>query len=291
MAILEITNRTIPTEYSRKYSNFLLKRDSVEVLILGNSHSLRGINPNNLEFDSYNLSMVSQRIHTDLDILKNELDSMQNLKIVILNISHFSLGKPLYGDEYESRLYFYNKVYGLDYKPNNIIQRNLVINSYGFKKSLSNILRYFFFNSYQLESDNNGWMGEGGFLPRNENDFDQNALETSRRHLEIDYLNPIRNKNILNEIVSLIESKNLKILFVITPKSKNYLNKIPPDHINFQDSVLNSVVEVNKSSYLLNLRSNQGFDRKDFRNPDHLNLRGSAKLSDIINSKINDIIK
>ena len=85
--------------------NDLLKNENTEILVLGNSHTFFGLNPVFFTKQTINVANKSRKIETDYFILKNNLEAMQKIKIVIVPISHYTLFTEKISQK-EKRLYY-----------------------------------------------------------------------------------------------------------------------------------------------------------------------------------------
>ncbi len=77
--------------YKEKYCAVLKDKDSIEVLILGNSHACYGVDPNSFFQYAYNLANVNQSLYFDKRITLTLLDKLANLKYVFISIDYHSL--------------------------------------------------------------------------------------------------------------------------------------------------------------------------------------------------------
>ena len=66
------------------------KKDS-EILVLGNSHTFFGINPDESIFKMINIANKGRKLETDFYILKKYIKNFNNLSYVIIPISHYTL--------------------------------------------------------------------------------------------------------------------------------------------------------------------------------------------------------
>ena len=89
--IMEISLRAIPNDYKQKRDYMDSHSDEIEVLVLGSSHSLYGINPKYFSQKTYNMAYVSQSLDLDYKILEKYHNRFKNLKTIIVDISCFSL--------------------------------------------------------------------------------------------------------------------------------------------------------------------------------------------------------
>ena len=87
--IMEISLRAIPNDYKQKRNYMDSHSDEIEVLVLGSSHSLYGINPKYFSQKTYNMAYVSQSLDLDYKILEKYYNRFKNLKTIIVDISYF----------------------------------------------------------------------------------------------------------------------------------------------------------------------------------------------------------
>lgn len=282
--VLEVVIRLVPNEYSVKHSAFQSRISNIEVLILGSSHSLRGINPH--KFDSLNafsIAMLSQDLDIDYRIYFKNIDKLQSLSTVIIPISYFSLFENDDEGELVNRVLFYNIFYDLKInQPYLSMKTWSLASSYGFRNSVFRVYKSYWTN-YVPYTDSLGWMGEGGRINRTEDEFNWNAQLASERHESgSKNLNVTSASKQLVEVISDAESKGISVILITTPKTRFYLNKLDENKIMKIDSTMNQI-ELNYSNVqYLNFRNSNEFDITDFRNSDHLNELGANKLSKMI---------
>jgi len=83
--------RALPNIYAEKGAYLEQRSHNTEVLILGNSHTLFGLNPAFFEKSAYNAANLSQSLAYDLFLLEQYGRYLENLQIIIVPISYFSL--------------------------------------------------------------------------------------------------------------------------------------------------------------------------------------------------------
>jgi hypothetical protein len=210
----------MPNEYTTKRQNFENQLNNIDILILGSSHALRGINPHEFkEYTAYNMAMVSQSIQMDHDILFRYNEKMPRLKVVFISLSHFTLSKKLTDGEIYNRLPFYNFFYDLKYdelKPTQLEYYSLQ-STIGFRKSLLMIWNFFKKRRRKINCDNLGWMNDGGKKVTTEK-FQKEARDAVKRHEDgsLDFKN---NLHLLDEIAAWADSSGKQVFFVNTPKT------------------------------------------------------------------------
>lgn len=92
---VEILLRNIPNDYAEKANYFKTHTNDIEVLILGSSHSFRGVNPKYFKNHAYNAAYVSQSLDYDKTILDQFFKDSNSLHTVILSVSYMSLFQKL----------------------------------------------------------------------------------------------------------------------------------------------------------------------------------------------------
>jgi hypothetical protein len=101
LLIVELFYRNIPNDYSYKDAYINRYKDSIEIVILGSSHSLRDLNPAAFDLWTFNFAMVSQTINYDQFILEKYANTLSRLRFIILPISYFTFSDKLEdGKEY-----------------------------------------------------------------------------------------------------------------------------------------------------------------------------------------------
>jgi hypothetical protein len=105
----------VSNSYSKKRQQLESVLPTAEVLVLGTSHALYGINPEYFSLKGYNAANVSQSLFYDKAITLKYLDKLTSLKFVLIDISYFSLWYQVNdGTEYW-RDYFYYQFWDIKY--------------------------------------------------------------------------------------------------------------------------------------------------------------------------------
>src|ERR1700741_548291 len=74
--LVEFWLRSIPNSYNQKRIYLEQQLDSIEVLILGSSHSVDGINPQYIHPKAFNLGNISQSMYYDKSLTLKYLSRM-----------------------------------------------------------------------------------------------------------------------------------------------------------------------------------------------------------------------
>ena len=74
--MLEFLVRDSNSLYKEKWEGYTSKADSINVLILGNSHAMNAIDPREFELFTYNMAFGAQPFYFDQAITLKNIDNM-----------------------------------------------------------------------------------------------------------------------------------------------------------------------------------------------------------------------
>lgn len=290
--IMEISLRTIPNDYKQKRDYMDSHSNEIEVLILGSSHSLYGINPRYFSQKTYNMAYVSQSLDLDYKILEKYHDRFKNLKTIIVDISYFSLYATLETEAESWRAKNYNIYYDIPTSKatNNfeVLTNKLDIN-YGrmklyYIKRIKNDKA--FIDSIFTAKMYNGWIP---LKPAKTFDNLEGIAAAKRHTYDITQKSKVEIHdeltNVLGKIVDWSKQKNVKVVFVTTPTYKTYYNRINAVQWDNTHKIIENICRKNSNCQYINLLKNEGnlFTEKDFSDADHLSETGAEKMSKLIN--------
>ena len=259
--------------------------DSIEILILGNSHTTAGINPHLFTLYAQSMAFGSQSLYFDRRITEKYLPILPNLKYVFISFDYFSL----YSEHEESRDFFYKYYYDIDYK-NRKFGKEYFLQSffvYSPKKTLELMWQQLFPpEGESAVQKGKGWHGWNG------HDYEQVA--------SVDWCRgkaAIFNKTIdsyeggdaifqdLESLIITLKSRGITPILITCPNystlrsffRKEILdeNKRKADYLVHKHGVL-----------LLDYFEDDSFTYLDYADCDHLNLSGAEKLTTRIDSLI-----
>jgi hypothetical protein len=258
-----------PNIYS--FKNKLLEEE-YEGIVLGNSHALRDIIAENLEFTTINLSNVSQSITIDQVWLEEAIE-LNTPKFIILNVSI----PTLTGDLFESKENWRIKNY-------NIYTR--------LQLSFKAKYNFEFLNGSQIENFNRvynfiigskivdtNYLNKGSY-PLNEmsKNLESDAFKAAKRHCD-NIENMSENKNTLREIIQISKSNHFNI-FIVTPPAHKLYRDLIPDNIKTELYSFLSELELNHDNvYWLNYFESNKFRNDMYKDSDHLNFNGALLLT------------
>ena len=277
--------------YIEKKELYEKKMPNCEILILGSSHALYGINPVYLEAPAFNMANVSQPLYYDYKILEKYIDRMPNLKVVICPISYFTLDMNFFDEKFPEywRIFYYKRFYNISslksptFDPKNFSYIALYGNERSFLWGLKG------FNINLIKE-----MNEFGFMEKEEqtiNLSDKNGIERVSFHDSI-MSEKGREENVryLANIINILKAKNIQPVLITTPVYKTYSDHVNMDKYNWIQKTLSDIARKDNINYL-NYFYDKRFIARDFYNSDHLNSTGAKKMTLVLQNDLNKFIK
>lgn len=281
----EVNLRNINNSYKLKKQLLESKLDSIEILVLGTSESLYGINPEYFNLYGFNLSEKAQSLHYDKELLLKYINKMPKLKYVIISISYFSLWYQLQhlNDNLD---YFYYHFW--NFKPYNDkffdLKKYSYIALYGTQYSQDA-----FRNNFKVSGITENIMSNGYFSESNEMDLKQadKQVELLIKTHSLLMRDEVLDSNIttIEEMVKEIIISGKMPVFVTTPQHNTYLRKMDRNKYNQMKNVIEGLCNKYKIKYF-NYTEDTRFLNEDYFDPIHLNKRGAEKFTKILNSEI-----
>jgi hypothetical protein len=278
--------------YMTRSAAFSLKKNflednlgTIEVLVLGSSHSQNSVNPAFLKNKTSNLAFGSQPISIDYYLLDKYIDQMPKLKIVFIDVSPHRFYKDLNPSDWNGHIY--SNLYDIKY---NVEQYSVKNHSFFFShpsfftKSFLTIL-----NPYSYKYKYN----EYGFVV---NDFNSrfSQLNYNIEQIDTSYIMPFdfqeieykkTNEHYLKMIIKRCKINDIKLIFINTPVYKTFSNKMPVEATQYVDSLMNQYNNVYGTKYY-DFSEDKKYQIYDFKNDNHLNSDGAKKFTTEIDSLI-----
>ncbi|MCB9203357.1 MAG: hypothetical protein H6603_00145 [Flavobacteriales bacterium] len=245
------------------------------ILIVGDSHVRRGINPKRLT-NADNICQPAEPYVISFWKLQEAL-KRSSIDTVILGFTHHTLSSynemkfsdPEWSSEMFRRSYFIGDPLE--------IQERVEVNRIEYAKVyFRNVCVY-----PNLKHDT--WVGE--YKRSKGGDVSDPETVIARRYYhggEQTQLSEF-NMQFLDSITALCNRSNIELLLVGCPLSKGYLNQIPDEFKNAYDL---RVKELNSNGIRVIDFTQAGFNDSLFINPDHLNAAGSDKLMEELRAVI-----
>lgn len=283
LSAYEVAYRNIPNSYSLKKKYLDTEADSVEVLVLGSSHSYYGINPEYFSLKVFNAANVSQSLDYDALIYDTWFKGNTAPQYVVLTISYFTLWEKISLGKEHWRSRKYSIYMGGDswrdwFSPD----------GYEFQLGDRTVLGY-----YIQGKDFVGCSAAGfgtTFKCGSGKDLYESGVSAAERHslMSVATSGLFRNNiAILGSIIDDCVGHGKRIVFLITPTYISYREALPAAQVMRTYEVLDSLLGVYPdNTALLDFSSDPRFTATDFYDGDHLCTDGAAKLSVILNDTL-----
>ncbi|WP_048331147.1 D-alanyl-lipoteichoic acid biosynthesis protein DltD [Bizionia psychrotolerans] len=252
-------------------------------VVLGNSHAYRNVIVENLQFDCINLANVSQSIDIDYKWFEKALEH-NNLKFVIVNVSLPTLLLRLNDSKEQWRTSYYN-IY-TDLRLNFKVKDNLELLNKSPKDNFKKLQDYFLQpNNFKVTC-----LSKGSYpLDITLENFEENAIKTSNRHLSFGFKHFQENRRALQSIINKALEGNIKVLILIPPMHKDYRNLIDKKYSEKLFNTIELIVKERNIQYL-NYYEDVEFENYMFKDSDHLNIYGAELLTRKINIKLIELL-
>jgi hypothetical protein len=293
----EIYLRGINTTYKIKEKELISNQNKIELLILGNSHSVYGIDPNQFDLIAYNLANVNQSLYFDKRIVLKHIDELTNLRFVIISLDCHSLyfsSQTIIRDTWS----YYG--HGIEYKnemPN--LSKISYLNGYTNKVAI-NFLEKDFSKKYNKikaidveegvdlnEKITKGWFSLNGTNKKIMNE--ENYQIRANLFNEI-IKNSTEKKEILNDLEDFI--------FQLKARKITPILLTIPCFAPFRKQLNDTLIEQTTKD-IINLANKNNIrywnyfglplDETNFYNCDHLNYYGARIFSKTLNTKMKNL--
>lgn len=288
------------SSYEEKYEGALYLKDSIEIIISGNSHANYGVDPSAFNLFAYNLANVAQTIYFDKRITISLIPYLKELKYVFISVDYHSLYSSIQPNNRNIWSYFGN---GIKYKDSNYLLANISpalfgyspkVSIYFLKKRIVNRIKYGD-NIIDFDVENGVNLKDSivkGFISYE--GINESLFTVENYKSRINYFNEvIVNSNEKEDVLAdlryfieiLIENEITPILFT-TPTYHEYNKFLETSIINENIKEINNICKTYNIEYWDFMNCNK-FEKNDFYNVDHLNKSGALKFGKILNDSIN----
>ncbi len=295
----EIYLRNTDTLYKEKIRGLESYADSVELLIMGNSHACYGINPAQFDSPTFNLAQSNQSLYFDKRLILKYLDKLPQLKFVLISLDFHSLYFSSQGirDVWS----FYG--HGIPYKKS-IGPPTKVSYIFGYTPKAA----FTFLKKDLLMNRNNEYShpmdiedNVHGYLPKDRGwvyfeGTDESTFENSGcANRAAAFNNTVRNsrersENLidLNDFINQLKGRNIIPVLVTSPVYQTFSSMLDKS-VSRQNKIdIDSLCRVRQIPYW-DFSADGRFEREDFFNCDHLNKKGANKFSKELNFRLQSL--
>jgi len=276
--LLEFLFRDYDNAVDRVMDDFFQSKDSAEVLLVGNSHTVPFYNVLKAEKNSgvACLTIGGDDLFWMQALVKKQLRAMPRVKYVILNCDDELLGfnQSLSGLSYMNRMIYpyTDTMYG-----NKRI--DMLLSKSNFFRSNRDVS--YLFNRQSNEEIT--FMNVDAGIVFTDEDCKARAKEISEQRFERKLF--AENLAYISSIINEVKRNNKKLFILKMPKCECLAAAVSKDNLQASKQLLDSVF-ISTKTEMLDFSTGNSFLRNEFANPDHLTRDAARKLL----KKMNDII-
>lgn len=278
LIILEFLLQNIPNDYKVKNDFISNKKEALDILYFGNSHTFYGINPIYSKFEGYNLGHISQSPNIDYLLFEKAIKNCSNIKTIILPLDYFSLFERLDKTDEDWRIKNYKIYYQL--KIRNQFNDNFELLNVRFIENCKRVFKYYILNKSEVAINDKGYGLS--FNSKDNKDLDTTGIQAAKRHFINDKKFFKKNQVDYVKTIELAKKKGIKVILVSFPTYKTYHQKL--NKLQLQKTIEFGYylkLKYNNVQYI-NLIESVYFEAKDFHDADHLNEIGAKKLTNFL---------
>jgi hypothetical protein len=278
--VLEFFLRRIPNEYKLKKEYLDKYSQNLEVLILGGSHGRSAFDPNYLSMTSFNAAQHSQSLDYDWEILKLYKNELTKLKFVILPISYGSLFMKIETSDEPWRaknyiLYFNIKI-SKNFRYNTEIMNGIIGTQY-FR-----LFNYYLLGKSEINCSCLGWHASFEESPINY--LKETGIAAAKRFSRNDTNCFYEMKCALDSIIDISQNIGCKIVLITTPVHNSFREAMNKEQMRKTFETIKREVAENDNCFYINMLYDESYSDVCFRDGDHLNAKGSHKLTSHLDS-------
>lgn len=310
LILFEIGFRQKPTVFKNKYNGLSQNASQVEVLILGHSHALEGVDPREFSLQTYNMAIGLQNVYYDDYILSKFIDRMDSLKFVIISSSFFHFYNTLPGleeihGEDQFNLAKYHMYWGLDSLKGKRISR--IAPKYNLEFTSNPAKSYYLMFKYYLtgqpwrpevrkEQETQLRLGylEGTDIVRNEDFLDADGRMMVKAHdphyKTVPEFALTDNYYLYEDIVKRCKEKGAEVAIVLFPTWHTYYEGVDSFQLDGTRRMMQMLEDEYPNCHAWDHFDDQRFDVGDFQDATHLNRYGAIKMGRILDEEVKEVL-
>lgn len=278
-SFIEYTLRKIPNDFKYKAQYLDRHSDSLEVLILGSSHSLSFIRPKLFKSNTFNAANLNQTLKYDDFILEKYIDKMKKLKYLILPISYGTYFISLEDSKENWRVKDYKLYFG--YEDKNPLGHKLEVTNGSTPLQLQACIDYWFYGKDQITCSPRGFGIK--FARDPQADMEKTGKMVAIRHTA--NCKPAlieENISYLKHILKICKDHNISVVLYTAPAYFTYRDNIDKAMMKQTYAITDSIVKLYPNVRYINYFEDKRFEKQHYRDVDHLNEKGSELFTRIL---------
>lgn len=311
--LLEAVNLCYPIDmftYDRLYLTAKLnkiRREKSRILLTGSSYTMVGLLEDKMPYPASNVAVNNQDLYFSLLSVKEAIKRSEALDTIVISFAYYfffsdmTINPSDYMLSILSKVNYpvYNTLHGYKGKVVPLYTKSTTCPVYEAIINLENV-RDRYHNAIVKDLENRQYYNEinirpsGGMLSYNflEKSNEQNyagaKLIVEAHNSTFDLDKGINNRNLLDKFLDNMEELNKKVILFVPPVTKFYKDSVSKQMMGIYNKLVTEVADKHKCCTFIDLFNSDKFDETDFKDYDHLNMKGANKLSDIISEYIKE---
>ncbi len=269
---LEFALREIPNDFKYKAQYLEKKGDSIEILILGSSHSLSFLRPMYFEQKTFNSANLNQTLKFDYFILEKYIRNLPNLKSVILPVSYGSFFVDLSDSKDKWRIKDYKMYMG--YRAGNPLAYRLEVTNGSTPAQLQAVMDYYLKGKNQINCSENGFGIKFSRDPQTNMEL-TGKMVALRHNSACKYENVEGNIEALRGVLDLCKKNNITVYLYTAPAYHTYRENINKGFLKRSYALTDSITSLYPNVRYKNYFEDDRFKKDMYRDVDHLNEKGA----------------
>lgn len=288
-SVLEVVLRRLPNDFKFKKAHMEQRYDEIETLIMGGSHTYYGVDPEQFDSETFNLAYVSQSLFFDYLLLDKYIDSLPQLKDVVLMIAHASMTYMFSEGEEDWRKFNYYRYYDITPPYNQWYHKYyLEILNLPVQRSIKKVYQQYLLKKSLISATPSGWCDE--YHMENSLDLERTGKEEADKH-DSPSLDFSWNLGILRNIIDICAARGIRVHAINFPTYVSYRENLNPVKYNMIIDTCSWASREFENVYHLKIDGDPRFTAQDFYDGDHLNDAGALKCSQLVNNYLESIKK
>ena len=282
IVVLEVMVAKIPNSYSYKYDYVKNHGDSINILAIGHSQLYDGFDAKVFGNNAFNLCNSSQEFIDNYFILKQMLNYMPNLRVVIMPLAYPEVSSAGRKYKFSERSTYYYEYMHIDYGGQ--LPLKYRFEGINIPKASSKLYEYYIKHKNIVGCDSLGRRDLYDSCVRTWK-LEDNKVISKYYTLEQKSGFVLFGEQYLKKIVDLLKELNVRLVLISTPYYNGSFRFLNQQQQSFVDGFISKFVEENDVLYL-NYQYSTKFVDDDFYDEAHLSKTGAEKFTRMLKCDI-----
>lgn len=283
LTVVEYRLGTFKNGFNRKKDIFLSKVSEIDTLILGNSRTLGGIDPDYLDGTAFNLSHNAQSNNLSLYLFLKYADKMKNLKTLVIHFDNYAT-RDLCAGDYSWRCDYYQKYHAYPHRMS--LTPYLLFFLYDVPKNVHFLTMPLYSDLLPTQKDNGFLKFEKkGELEKKDAEY---LLKFHFGEIKAEDKVDLRDAR-LEKMLDFAEEKGIRTVLIITPTFSDYFKGKPANYETALKEYAEDLILKYKNVHYLDMERDERFEEGDFKDVYHLSGQGAEKATKILNDYLKNL--